>query len=157
MEAGDETAAHREPADGTGSGGATVDSQAIDEVRALLQDGRDKHSPRLDAIRYNYGTLIALAATSAATIVPWAIWAKAAAAVATFIIALSRAMDFGGRWRWHWEMRMGYQALLDRTTELSALPDAEKLDMLKTIYDGLADLRKREGNIPGTSGASIGA
>jgi hypothetical protein len=156
MTIGDETAAYREPAAGTGSGGVIVDSDAVDEVRALLQDGWAKHSPKLDAIRYNYGTLIALAATSAATIIPWSIWAKVAAAVATFIIALSRAMDFGGRWRWHWEMRMSYQALLDRTTEIGALPDAEKLDMLKKIYDGLADLRKREGNIPGTSGASIG-
>lgn len=130
---------------------ADPDPDPLAELRKLIIKGMDRHQPRLDAWSYNIATVVALAATSAATIIPYPIWAKVAAAVATFLIATTRAMDLGGRWRWRWEMRMGYQMLLDSTDEIKILPDDEKLAAFKKVYAGLEDMRKREGNIPGTS------
>jgi hypothetical protein len=127
-------------------------NDAIETLRAtLLGAYRNHKSP--DAILYNFGIPIALVATTAATVVPSPIWAKSLSAAATVIIAISRAMGFGSRWRWHWEMKMKYQALIDRTdeVELLPLPHDEKLDRIKNIYDQLEDLRKSEGDIPGTT------
>lgn len=79
-----------------------------------------EHSPFGDSLFHNGGTVIALAATGTATLLPSSMstWARIAAAVATFVIALSRALDFGGRWRWHIQMRNAYMALLDRVNGL---------------------------------------
>jgi len=130
---------------------AGPDPDALAELQKVIILGMKRHQPRLDAWSYNIATVVALAATSAATIIPYPIWAKVAAAVATFLIATTRAMDLGGRWRWRWEMRMGYQMLLDSTDEIEILPDDEKPAALRKVYAGLKDMRRREGNIPGTS------
>jgi hypothetical protein len=127
----------------------TVDTAAVTNLRDRLSEEIKKHSPTADSMYHNGGTVLALAATATATIIPYAFWAKVAAAIATFVIALARALDFGGRWRWHIEMRNSYQALLDRADELEVLPDGERLDAIKSIYDKLEALRARENGIPG--------
>jgi len=136
-----------------------IDEAAISNLRKTLQKELKTHSPTRDSVYHNGGTLVALLATSAATVIPTshAFWAKVAAAVATFVIALARALDFGGRWRWHLEMRNGYQALLDRTDELSVLPDDEKLPAMKSIYDKLEKMRAKENGIPGVGGTTASA
>src|SRR5206468_396252 len=106
-----------------------IDEADISSLRETLVKELKEHSPTMDSIYHNGGTLLALMATGAATIIPasYSFWIKVSAAIATFIIALTRALDFGGRWRWHIEMKNGYQALIDRTDELRVLPDDEKL------------------------------
>lgn len=133
-----------------------LDDKAIKHLHDILSEGKSKHSPTGDSFYHNGGTVLALAATGAATIIPTshAVWAKVAAAIATFIIALARALDFGGRWRWHIEMRNSYQALIDRTDELNVLPDADRLAAIKNIYDRLEKLRVRENGIPGAGGTA---
>jgi hypothetical protein len=62
-------------------------------------------------------------------------WAKVASAIATFVIALSRALDFGGRWRWHIQMRNACRALEDRVNALDVLPDADRPTAAKKVFD----------------------
>lgn len=137
-------------------GPMAIDEADIDKLRETLTGELKKHSPTQDSWYYNGGTVLALLATSAATIIPasHSFWVKVSAAIATFIIALARALDFGGRWRWHIEMRNGYQTLIDRTDELYVLPDDEKLDAMKSIYDKLEAMRARENGIPGAGGTA---
>ena len=127
--------------------------EAIEKLRHDLNRCVKAHSPRADSLYHNGGTVIALAATGTATILPTSLslYAKIAAAVATFVIALSRSLDFGGRWRWHLEMRNAYTALLDRVAQLDVLPEPERAEAAKRVFDDVAALRARENTIPGAS------
>ncbi len=80
--------------------------------------------------------------------------AKVASAIATFVTALSRALDFGGRWRWHIQMRNAYRALIDRVNGLAVLPDADRPAAAKKIFEDLATLRAKENAIPGAGAAT---
>ena len=133
-----------------------VDDAAIDHLHGVLDDGKRKHKPGRDSFYHNGGTALALAATGAVTIIPAShvILAKIAAAIAAFIIAVARALDFGGRWRWHLEMRNAYQALIDRTDEIKVLPDVDRLAAIKAVYDRLEKIRARENGIPGAGGTA---
>jgi hypothetical protein len=128
------------------------------QLRGEIQRNVGRHSARSDSIYHNGGTVLALAATAAATIIPSEhfIWAKVCAAVATFIIAVTRALDFGGRWRFHIEMQASYVALLDRLDEIDFLPESERLAAIKRIFDTLERLRAREGGIPGAGAPTVG-
>lgn len=134
----------------------TTPDEAIIKLRAELDKDVKAHSPTGDSIYHNGGTVVALAATATATLLPMSlsIWAKVASAIATFVIALSRALDFGGRWRWHIQMRNAYRALIDRVDELDVLPAAGRPAAAKKIFDDLVDLRAKENSIPG-AGAAI--
>lgn len=127
--------------------------EAIKNLRSNLEDCVKRHSPRQDSIYHNGGTAVALAATGTATLLPMSLsfWARVASAIATFVIALSRALDFGGRWRWHVQMRNAYQALIDRVDELDVLPEAERTAAQKKIFEDLVALRSKENTIPGAS------
>jgi hypothetical protein len=134
----------------------TTHDEAIIKLRAELAENVKQHSPRGDSFYHNGGTVLALAATATATLLPMSlsIWARVASAIATFVIALSRALDFGGRWRWHLQMSNSYKALIDRVDELNVLPEADRPAAVKKIFDDLVDLRSKENSIPG-AGAAI--
>lgn len=127
-------------------------ARAIDTLRPKLERAVRQHSPRTDSFLHNGGTAVALAATGAATVLPveYTTWARIAAALATFVIALARALDFGARWRWHLGMQNAYQSLLDRLDVLPSLPSGERQRSLQVICDGLEVLRSRENGIPGS-------
>ncbi|MFF4629676.1 hypothetical protein [Streptomyces griseorubiginosus] len=97
-----------------------------------------------------------MAATTAATVIPadHAIWARIAAGVATLLIAVARALDFGARWRWHLNMRARYAILLDRVDKVALLPVNARSDALGQIYDELSKVRSLERGIPGSGTAS---
>jgi hypothetical protein len=130
--------------------------EAIETLRQSLTASIKKHSPLADSFFFNGGTVVALAATGTATLLPesMSIWARIAAAIATFVIALSRALDFGGRWRWHIQMGNEYTALLDRVNGLEVLQDAEQREAAKKIFEDLAALRTKENGVPG-SGSGV--
>jgi hypothetical protein len=134
----------------------TTHDEAIIKLRTELAENVKQHSPRADSLYHNGGTVLALAATATATLLPMSlsIWARVASAIATFVIALSRALDFGGRWRWHLQMSNSYRALIDRVDELEVLPTADRPTAAKKIFDDLVDLRSKENSIPG-AGAAI--
>jgi len=125
--------------------------EAINKLRYELERSVSAHSTRGDSFFHNGGTAIALAATGTATLLPssLSIWARVASAIATFVIAISRALDFGGRWRWHLQMRNSYTALIDRVNELEVLPEADRPAAAEKIYEDLVALRTKENAIPG--------
>lgn len=129
---------------------------AICKLRRNVENCINLHSTKGDSFFYNGGTVLALAATATATLLPssLSLWAKIASAIATFVIALSRGLDFGGRWRWHLQMFNAYTALMDRIDELAVLPEPDRPASAKKIYEDLAALRTKENTIPG-AGAPI--
>jgi hypothetical protein len=133
-------------------------ADSVEYLRSELEVGVKEHGPRSDSFFHNGGTTLALAATTAATIIPASssTWARIAAGVATFVIALSRALDFGGRWRWHIAMRAKYTALLHRVEEVAVLPAGEQLGAVKLIFDQLVALRSLEEGIPGAGEPTVG-
>lgn len=130
--------------------------EAIERLRAELAEDVKAHSPRADSFYHNGGTVIALAATGTATLLPMSLslWARIASAIATFVIALSRGLDFGGRWRWHLQMCNAYRAMIDRVDGLDVLPDTDRPAAARKIFEDVAALREKENSIPG-AGAAI--
>ena len=131
-----------------------MDETIADRVEYLkdeLTQAIKEHSPVADSWLHNGGTAVALAATTAATIIPTSspTLAKVTAGIATFVIAISRALDFGGRWRWHIAMRARYAALLNRVEEMVVLPADEQLAAVKDVFNQLVALRGEEDRIPG--------
>lgn len=131
--------------------------EAIEQLRSDLTKGINAHSPLGDSIYLNGGTVLALAATGTATLLPMSLsfWARVASAIATFVIALSRALDFGGRWRFHTQMRNAYLALRDRVNRLDVLPDADRSAAAAKIFEDLAILRTQENSRPGSGAGSV--
>lgn len=131
---------------------AISSSDPIKVLREKLLKGVKNHSTRTDSFLHNGGTAVALAATATATVLPvqYSIWARVASAVATFVIAVARALDFGARWRWHLAMQNKYQTLLDCLDLAAALPETERAKSLQDIYQRLSALRARENTIPGS-------
>ncbi|MEU9455840.1 hypothetical protein [Streptomyces sp. NPDC048277] len=72
--------------------------------------------------------------------------------MATFLIALLRALDFGSRWRWHLSMRARYTSLVDRVDRVAVLPPDQRSEALAQLYDELARIRAQERAIPGSAG-----
>lgn len=131
--------------------------EAIANLQGELAQNVKKHSSWSDSFYLNGGTVLALAATGTATLLPThlSFWARVASAVATFVIALSRALDFGGRWRFHVQMANAYQGMLDRVHRLDVLPQADRDASAAKIFDDLAALRSKENARPG-AGATDG-
>ncbi|MCI3934525.1 hypothetical protein [Streptomyces sp. AN091965] len=130
-------------------------AQAADDLRATLREAARPHArgARVDSAWHNGGTGLALAATTAATVLPvgYSTWARVAAGVATFLIALLRALDFGSRWRWHLNMRARYTSLVDRVDRVAVLPPDQRAEALRQLYDDLSKIRAQERAIPGSA------
>lgn len=121
-------------------------------IRDTLERAIKSHRGWGDSVWHNGGTGVALAATTIATVLPvnYSTWARGAAGVATFIIAISRALDFGSRWRWHLDMRARYYVLLDRVNQVAVMPPDDRARVLAAIYGDLARVRAQELAIPGS-------
>lgn len=127
-------------------------SRLADRIRRAMAP----HGGKRDSFLHNGSTMAAMAATTAATVIPadHAIWARCAAGTATFLIAVARALDFGARWRWHLNMRARYAILLDRVDRVALLPVEGRSAALVQIYDDLSKVRSSERGIPGSGTAS---
>lgn len=111
------------------------------------------HQPLVDAWFYNGLTAAALVASAAATVIPaeYDLLGKVSAAVATLLIALLRAFDFGARWRWRKSMRYAYVALRDELEEAWCNPSKDgRSDDIRKVYGKLRHLRGQEDRIPGS-------
>jgi hypothetical protein len=107
-----------------------------------------------DALLYNGGTGLALALTSAATVVAPTIWARSLSAVATGVIAISRALDFGGRWRWHCQRELACQALLVKLRHLHERDGKTVSQQLDDIEAELLKLLESGATLPGVGSPS---
>lgn len=131
-------------------------SEQASRLSISIKEAMRPHGGKRDSLLHNGSTMAAMAATTAATIIPanYAIWARIAAGIATFLIAVARALDFGARWRWHLNMRSRYAVLLDRVDQVALLPADTRADALSKIYDDLFKVRSLERGIPGSGTAA---
>jgi hypothetical protein len=117
-----------------------------------LQSRSHKRSARGDSFFYNGGTLAALLASGAATVIatrdPFT--ASALSAAAAFFIALTRSLNFGGRWRWHLQRHAVYDALIYRLNAASRLSEAEYDAEITRLSAELVKQRKFDDEIPGS-------
>jgi hypothetical protein len=132
---------------------------AVSALRERIEEAIRPH--RRDIWRnskaYNGGTALAIAATTAATVIPANLvtWARIASGLGTFLIAISRALDFGTRWRWSVNMNARYTVLLDKLDRVAVLPISDRRRALVDVYDALAKTRALEESIPGTGLPSL--
>jgi hypothetical protein len=98
------------------------------------------------------GSILAIVASTAATVIPveYPLAARLCAAAATLIIAVSRTAEFGNRWVWHLSLAGSYDALLMRLDTRDLLPEDQRDAEVVSIREDLADVLRRESEIPGT-------
>ena len=130
-------------------------------LRQRVLVNREKHAKdvRTDSRMYNGGTFVVLLFTSAAAFldpawlgnVPWI--PRALAAFAAVLVGLERALSFGGRWRFHLDLRAGYDTVLDMIDFLQYVPQQERDAHIKTTWEALKVVRGRESSIPTGGGA----
>jgi hypothetical protein len=138
-----------------------MSERAHDEWSAIIQrvqQGVREHSPTADSVFYNGGTVVVLAATSAAAFLgpvdlkSWE-WVPAVlSGLAAFLVGLERALNFGERWRHQLAMRAGYEHILDQIDFLKmaeGLPEDERDRYQSDILSDLRAMRAREGLVPG--------
>jgi hypothetical protein len=131
---------------------------AVDVLISSIEEARQRHErdEKVDSIIHNFGTGLALASTTTATILPseLSIWTRAIAGFATFLIAFLGRLDFGARWRWQLEMKAEYQKILDYIRPAASLPPEERAPHVKAAIQMLVTVRSKEKTIPG-SGAHV--
>lgn len=118
------------------------------ELRRLVRC----HRGRADSFYYNGFTAIALLATGAAAVLASAhpFVAASLSAIAAFIIALSRALNFGGRWRWHLQRQNCYNRLIYRLNQAALFESATQRATVRHIYELLIAETALEAGIPGS-------
>lgn len=134
--------------DGSPESGLTEEAARLaDAIKLAMRP----HGGKRDSLLHNGSTMAAMAATTAATVLPagYSTWARVAAGLATFLIAIARALDFGARWRWHLSMRSRYEILLDRVSQARLIPVEGRAAALNQVYEELFEVRALEQGIPG--------
>lgn len=118
------------------------------ELVTLVQN----HSPSADSFFYNGGTVIALLATGSATVLASTrpLLAAICSGSAAFVIAVSRALNFGGRWRWHLQRQNAYHRLTYRLNEVTLLAPDHQMAELRRIYEELIREKALDDQIPGS-------
>ena len=128
---------------------------AADTPDALAAEIRRRvaaHHPGGDSFFYNGTTIVALLLTGAATVLANvdATLASICSALAAFAIALSRTLNFGGRWRWHLQRQGHYSALAYQLNAISLLPEAERPEAYRALYTELGRQRLLDAAVPGS-------
>lgn len=135
----------------------TIEDQQIAQLRQDVQHSLDEHKKwgSWDAYFYNGGTGIVLLCTTLATYLPdtqtqIANWLpQVLTAIATFWVALDRALTFGSRWRFHLSQKYGYRRILDRLSFYSTIPTPEREKHIKETLMQLDIVRSQESDMPG--------
>jgi hypothetical protein len=125
-------------------------------LRELMVTRCSRHSPRLDSFLYNGGTAAVLLATALATFLPTTVdpdWLpRALSGFAAFWIGLERALNFGGRWRYHRGMQVGYENVIGKidlyTASRDELTPEEARAQRDEIVNEIDVLQHREADIP---------
>lgn len=123
--------------------------QLYKELARLVQS----HSARADSFYYNGFTAMSLLATGAAAVVATShpLVASALSAAAAFLIAISRALNFGGRWRWHLQRQADYSKLIYLLNEAALLDDERaQREAVRKVYDRLILQSASDASIPGS-------
>ena len=124
-----------------------------------LQAAQKRHRTG-DSWYYNGGTVLILLFTGTASLLPTikpndhpvALAAQILAALAAFLVAMERSLDFGARWRFHIEMDNAYSALIGRIktyqVAAQALPDPQRTQFWLDFMDQRDAVSKREAGMP---------
>ena len=130
------------------------------EVRAIKQNveksiAEHKKWGSWDAYLYNGGTAVVLLCTSLATYIPAAknpglSWIPPIlTGLATFLVALDRALAFGPRWKFHLTQSAGYRRILDRIEIYPSIDQDNRQKHLEKLLSLLDVVRSQEPNMPG--------
>jgi hypothetical protein len=137
-------------------------ADGVNEIEASIKSSIREHDPRMDSILFNGGTIVALAASIAVTAHDWSgdlEWLpRVLAGLAAFLIGVERALNFGGRWRFHLRMRDAYRSLLARLAVARTLPEPQRAAAVERVLNDLEAIRRGEGGLPigGSTGAATG-
>jgi hypothetical protein len=143
-------------------GATELSPEVVARLRERLQKAVTDHDGWADPVAFNGGTILVLALTALATLLPSAIpdgevkWAAPlCSALAGLFVAMERALGFGARWRYHREMKSAYESIIDMLEFYPILPVAERPKYARDIYASLYAVRSRESAIPnaGTNAA----
>lgn len=130
----------------------------VERLRRHIQSGIQENDPRLDSVLYNGGTVVAFAATvivSASFWPPEYNWiGQVLSAIAAFLIAIERALNFGARWIFHRKIRLKYEALMARLDIAESLDTAMRTAKIEGIVADLELIKAVEGEIPPGPGLS---
>lgn len=129
----------------------------FDTIKKQISDSINEHNrtQTLDAILYNGAVFLAITATSSAAMFANNLGlAKILSGIGALLVALERALSWGGRWRYERQMRNNYLVIQAKINFFENLPstfsDEEKKKIFQEVYSELYDLRKREGDKPGS-------
>ncbi|MDJ1473544.1 hypothetical protein [Xanthocytophaga flava] len=134
-------------------------SNNFDSLKEQIKESIQEHKyhQSLDAYTYNTSVLVAITATTVATLLPPTIdyiwFVKILSGIAALLIALDRSLNWGARWLYHRTMRHEYLIIEAKisfyeniTQDLSS---EEKHKYYLEIYNDLYTLRRREAYVPG--------
>jgi hypothetical protein len=123
-----------------------------------------KNARDLDSVLYNGGTVLTLLATTTVALLPdestipvggvQISVPKLLTVLATFLVAIERALAFGARWRFHLRMWSGYSTVKAMIAFQRILPSAGDLE---DIRRRLSDLAAQEDGVPGNGQTSSAA
>lgn len=118
-----------------------------EELVHLIEEQR----PEADSFWHNGGTAAALLLTGAATITAAIepVVAAVCSSLATALIAIGRALDFGGRWRWHLQRRSEYSRLVYRLNAVALLAPGDQRAGVRAVYEALIEQKALDAGIPG--------
>lgn len=135
----------------------TTTNEKITQLMVSVQTSLHEHKKwgTMDAYFYNGGTGVVLLCTTLATYLPdsqtsVAHWLpQVLTGMATFWVALDRALTFGPRWRFHLSQKSGYRRVLDKLTLCDALSGTERENCLRQAIELLDGVRSQEPDMPG--------
>lgn len=142
--------------------GVNMSDEVIARLKSRLELAVAQHDSWADPILFNGGTILVLLLTAMATLLPSSlpkdtfVWAApVCSALAGLFVAMERALGFGARWRYHREMKSGYESIIDMLEFFPVLPAPEQPKYARDIYAALYAVRSRESAIPnaGTNSA----
>lgn len=128
----------------------------LSDMKQHVEECMKEHKPGFDSALYNGGTLAVILFTAAATFLfgldAWSWIPRVLTGIAAFWIAMERALNFGARWRFHLEMKKGYEMILVMINSMELLPEGERRTELEKIRRDFFGLLRRESAIPGGPG-----
>ena len=135
--------------------GLVLTHELIERLKSKMAASAQMHNIVINPLMFNGGTVIVLALTALATILPTilpvgqATWAAPlCSAITGLFIAMERALGFGARWRFHTEMKNAYVAIGDMLDFYPMLPASEQPKYARDIFSALYAVRSRESAIP---------
>jgi hypothetical protein len=108
-----------------------------------------------DSTIYNATTILAIILTSAAALFPTAdpYYLKIMSGIAAILIAIDRALNWGGRWIYNRQMRHEYLIILAKISFYENMPKNFTEEEIKMyymeIYTELYNTRRKEVSMPG--------